>query len=72
MNRLRREGIGSQVHYIPVPLQPYYRRRYGFKPGDFPRAEKYYARALSLPMYPELERSDCERVIKSLKKALNR
>lgn len=70
MNRLRREGIGTQVHYIPVPLQPYYRRRYGFKPGDFPRAESYYTRALSLPMYPELERSDCERVMAELKKIL--
>jgi dTDP-4-amino-4,6-dideoxygalactose transaminase len=58
------------VHYIPIPLQPYYRKRYGFKPGDFPGAEQYYTRALSLPMYPELEQSDCERVIDELKKIL--
>ncbi|MCD6163589.1 MAG: UDP-4-amino-4,6-dideoxy-N-acetyl-beta-L-altrosamine transaminase [candidate division Zixibacteria bacterium] len=67
MNRLRKAGIGTQVHYIPVPLQPYYRKRYGIKPGDFPGAEKYYARALSLPMYPDLTGADCEWVIGSLK-----
>lgn len=67
MNRLRDEGIGTQVHYIPVPLQPYYRKLTGATEGDFPGAEKYYALALSLPMYPALEKEDCRRVVKSLK-----
>ena len=67
MNKLRENGIGTQVHYIPVPLQPYYRALYGAKPGDFPNAEKYYLQALSLPMYPDLTQDDCERVINSLK-----
>lgn len=70
MNRLREDGIGTQVHYIPVHLQPYYRNRYGTKPGDFPQAESYYDRALSLPMYPQLTRDDCVRVVGSLEKAL--
>lgn len=50
---LRRVGIGVNVHYIPVHTQPYYRQR-GFKPGDYPEAEAYYARAISLPLYPGL------------------
>ena len=70
MNRLRKQGIGTQVHYIPLHLQPYYRRHCGTGPGDFPQAEKYYARALSLPMYPELAPSDIMRVIRELQDAL--
>jgi len=66
MTRLRRAGIGTQVHYIPVPLQPYYRSYGGTKPGDFPGAEAYYAQALSLPMYPDLTDGDCIRVIEEL------
>jgi len=70
MTRLREAGIGTQVHYIPVPLQPYYRRVSGTGPGQFPGAEAYYARALSLPMYPDLRESDVERVIGELRQAL--
>ena len=70
MNHLRKHGIGTQVHYIPVHLQPYYRRLYGTGPGDFPRAEKYYSRALSLPLYPELAPSDIMRVMHELGDAL--
>lgn len=70
MNRLRESGIGTQVHYIPVHLQPYYRRHSGTGPGDFPQAEAYYARALSLPMYPDLNEDDIERVILSLRDIL--
>ena len=72
MNRLRARNIGTQVHYIPVPYQPYYAERYGFKPGDFPGADSYYRQALSIPMYPELDDDDCARVILTLKKILKR
>jgi len=71
MNHLKQAGIGTQVHYIPVHLQPYYRQRYGTAPGDFPQAEHYYSRALSLPMYPDLTKEDIERVVRELKKALS-
>ena len=54
MTALRQQQIGTQVHYIPVPSQPYFRSRYGFRIDDFPQAERYYGRALSLPMYPGL------------------
>jgi UDP-4-amino-4,6-dideoxy-N-acetyl-beta-L-altrosamine transaminase len=52
-DELRKRDIFAQVHYIPVHLQPYY-RRLGWKKGDFPQAEHYYDRCLSLPMYPSL------------------
>ena len=53
-NKLREKGIGAQIHYIPIHLQPY-NRRLGFKEGDFPRSENYARRSLSLPVYYELE-----------------
>jgi UDP-4-amino-4,6-dideoxy-N-acetyl-beta-L-altrosamine transaminase len=60
---LRARNIGVQVHYIPVHLQPYYRQHFGHRPGDFPAAERYYARCISLPMYPRLGDADVDRVI---------
>jgi UDP-4-amino-4,6-dideoxy-N-acetyl-beta-L-altrosamine transaminase len=54
---LRQNNIGTNVHYIPVHMQPYY-RRLGFGPGDFPVAEDYYDRVLTLPIYPALSDSD--------------
>jgi dTDP-4-amino-4,6-dideoxygalactose transaminase len=62
MNALRAKGIGTQVHYIPVHLQPYYRTLYGHRQGDFPAAEQFYDRALSIPMYPTLSDDDVARV----------
>jgi len=62
---LRARRIGAQVHYIPVPNQPYYQRR-GHDPEDFPGAQDYYARALSLPMYPALTDADVDRVIAAM------
>lgn len=62
MQALRDRGVGSQVHYIPVHLQPYYRRTYGTKPGDYPVAEAYYDKCLSLPLYPAMTDEDVQRV----------
>jgi UDP-4-amino-4,6-dideoxy-N-acetyl-beta-L-altrosamine transaminase len=70
MDRLYRAKIGTQVHYIPVPLQPYYREYAGTGPGDFPGAEEYYAHALSLPMYPDLREGDLERIVRELRAIL--
>ncbi len=62
---LRKSGIGVQLHYHPVHLQPYYRRM-GFEEGDYPEAESYARNAISLPIFPGLEYSDQERVVHSL------
>ncbi|MSP68178.1 MAG: UDP-4-amino-4,6-dideoxy-N-acetyl-beta-L-altrosamine transaminase [Alphaproteobacteria bacterium] len=69
MNALRARGIGSQVHYIPVPWQPYYRRRYG--DVSLPGAAAYYARCLSLPLFPAMTDVDVGRVVAALGQALN-
>jgi UDP-4-amino-4,6-dideoxy-N-acetyl-beta-L-altrosamine transaminase len=67
---LRDNGIGVNLHYIPVHLQPYY-AGLGFKKGNYPRAERYYKEAITLPMYPELSNSDVSFVVSSLKKILH-
>lgn len=63
---LRRKGIYAQVHYIPVHLQPYY-KKFGWKKGDFKVAEEFYDQCLSLPMYPSLTSKEQEYVIDCLK-----
>lgn len=67
---LRQAGIGVNVHYIPVHLQPYY-RALGFEPGDFPVAESYYRRAISLPMFAALTDKDFCYVVDKLAEALH-
>lgn len=67
--RLRKAGIGVNVHYIPVHTQPYY-RRLGFQQGQYPQAELYYANALSLPMYFGLQPIQQQEVITALESAL--
>ena len=62
---LRAAGIGVQLHYTPVHLQPYY-RRLGFREGDFPEAEAYASNAISLPLYPGLQYGDQQRVARTL------
>lgn len=66
---LRASGIGVNVHYIPVHLQPYY-RKLGFADGDFPTAEDYYSRAISIPLYAGLTEADQDKVVDALRKAL--
>jgi UDP-4-amino-4,6-dideoxy-N-acetyl-beta-L-altrosamine transaminase len=66
---LRAAQIGVNVHYIPIHTQPYY-RSLGFRRGDFPQAEHYYAHAISLPLYPELSDADQDRVVAVLRAAL--
>lgn len=66
---LRASGIGVNLHYIPVHLQPYY-RGLGFTDGDFPVAEDYYKRAISIPLYSDLTDADQYRVVEALRKAL--
>lgn len=62
---LRERGLGVQVHYEPVHLQPYY-RDLGHRPGECPRAEDYAARCVSIPLYPRMSDGDVERVIETV------
>lgn len=68
VSQLKKDGINTQVHYIPVHLQPYYVKNFGFKPGDFPKAEQYYQQCLSIPLYPKMRDEEADRVIRSVKK----
>lgn len=65
IERLRRHGVGSQVHYIPVPWQPYWRKR-GWKREAFPGAARYYESTLSLPLFPAMSEDDVRRVVQAL------
>lgn len=62
---LREQGIGVNLHYIPVHTQPYY-QQLGFRPGDFPEAERYYAEAISLPIFPTMTEKQQEDVVESV------
>ena len=66
---MRDAEIGVNVHYIPIHTQPYY-TRLGFKRGDFPASERYYERALSIPLFPALTESQQEHVVTTLSEAL--
>jgi len=66
---LREEGIGVNLHYIPVHLQPYYKKM-GFKKGDFCESEKYYNEAISVPIYPMLSNQEQNSVVNALKLVL--
>lgn len=69
MNKMGQAGIGSQVHYIPVHSQPYYRQRYG--DCDFPGADSYYARCLSLPLFAGMTNDDVDRVVETLARIID-
>ena len=68
VDALKAQGVGSQVHYIPVHRQPYYRDLYGDL--ALPGAEAWYARCLSLPLYPGMADNDVARVVDALRRAL--
>lgn len=70
VEELRARGIGVQVHYIPVHLQPYYRRRFGTGPGLCPNAEAFYDAEISLPLFPRMGGKDVLRVVGTLKDVL--
>ncbi|WP_029909337.1 UDP-4-amino-4,6-dideoxy-N-acetyl-beta-L-altrosamine transaminase [Caulobacter sp. UNC358MFTsu5.1] len=66
---LKARGVGSQVHYIPVHRQPYYQSRYGAL--DLPGADAWYARCLTLPLYPTMADGDVDRVVEALGESLS-
>lgn len=63
---LRAEGIGVNVHYIPVHLHPYYQKQFGTKRGDYPIAEAAYEQLLSLPIFPRMSNQDIEEAISAV------
>ena len=72
MKRLKKEGVGTQVHYIPVHTQPFYRKNFGTNWGDCPRAEAYYKKCLSVPIFPAMTDENIDKVINSLSEVLSK
>ena len=66
---LKKNGILSNVHYMPIHLQPYY-KQFGFKKGQFKNSEKYGENALSIPIFPDLSLKDQKKIIKTIIKKL--
>jgi len=66
IEELHRRGVACSVHFIPLHLQPYYRRAYGYQPGDFPRAEREYHSCISLPIYPGMTEIEINHVISAV------
>jgi UDP-4-amino-4,6-dideoxy-N-acetyl-beta-L-altrosamine transaminase len=64
---MREEGIGVNLHYIPIHTQPYFQRM-GFKSGDFPESEKYYLESMSLPIFQTMTEAEQDLVVAALKK----
>ncbi|MDA3898327.1 MAG: UDP-4-amino-4,6-dideoxy-N-acetyl-beta-L-altrosamine transaminase [Desulfobacteraceae bacterium] len=69
-NQLRKNGIGVNVHYIPVHMHPFYRKNFGYKAGDYPVAEKAFESILSLPMFPSLKKNEIEHVIENIRQII--
>ncbi|MEO6845638.1 MAG: DegT/DnrJ/EryC1/StrS family aminotransferase, partial [Chthoniobacterales bacterium] len=64
--KLREDGIGVNVHYLPVYLHPFYQKTFGYAAGLCPAAEENYKKILTLPLHPGMNVADCERVVKAL------
>ena len=63
IDELKGLGIGTSVHFIPLHLQPFYQNKYGYRAGNFPKAENAYSRSISLPIFPGMTDSDVDRVL---------
>jgi dTDP-4-amino-4,6-dideoxygalactose transaminase len=68
-NELRENGIGVNVHYIPIHTHPYY-RQLGFQEGDFPNSEFYYSRTISIPLFYNLTLDQQDEVCEKLKRII--
>lgn len=71
IDELRRRGISSAVHFIPLHLHPYYQRAWGYRVGEFPIAEDYFDHCISLPIYPGMADEDVDYVIEGLHEIAN-
>jgi perosamine synthetase len=70
IDELKRSGIGTSVHFIPLHSHPFYQKRFGYRPGDFPNAEDAYSRSISLPLFPAMTEGDVKSVLKAIEKII--
>ncbi len=66
IEELKKRGIGTSVHFIPLHTHPYYQQKLGYRTGQFPHAENHFERAISLPLFPGMTNDDTERVVEAL------
>lgn len=71
-SEFRSQGIGVQVHYIPVHLLSFYKKEFDYRVGDYPITENYYERAVTLPLFPKMTNAQVERVIKATKQIIKK
>jgi perosamine synthetase len=64
---LRKKGIQTQVHYIPIHTQPYYQHKFGYQWGQYPNAEKYYKQCLSIPLFAAIKEEEVSKVIETIR-----
>ena len=69
--KMKKIGINLQVHFIPIHLQPYYKKNFGFQMGDFPISEEFYMNEVSIPIYPDLKQSEIQFIIREINSNLN-
>jgi perosamine synthetase len=70
-NKMKMSGVNLQVHYVPIHLQPFYKKKYGFNNGDFPIAENFYRNEVSLPIFPDLLTDDVSMVINNISEIIS-
>ena len=70
IEELKKQNIGASVHFIPLHLHPYYRKKYNYKEGDFPVAEKAYRGLVSLPLFPDMTIKQADYVVNAVKKII--
>ena len=70
IEQLRAAGIGTSVHFIPLHLHRCYQQAFGYRAGDFPNAERLYAAAISLPLYPGLRPSEVEYICRTVRRLM--
>ena len=70
LEALRAENIGGTVHYLPLHLHPFYQREFSYRKGDYPVAERYYERAITLPIFPKMSDEDVKDVIEAVYKVI--
>jgi dTDP-4-amino-4,6-dideoxygalactose transaminase len=66
IEELKRRGIGTSVHFIPLHLHTLYQQQLGYRSGQFPNAEERFERAISLPIFPGMTEQDTDRVVEAL------
>ena len=71
MEKLRKGGIGTQVHFIPLYRHPYFQKNFSFNPNDYPNTENYYSKALSLPLFSHITEEEIKKVASCLTKICN-